>query len=629
MTSGGSNPTVSIIIPLDCVSVTADKCIRSIIRNTRKISFEIILAGDEKIIMKHSNIDPKGRIVNTITEEKSYTKICNKGLYNRNGKYFVILDPKIKVKRGWLKHMINLMDHDPTIAMVGPKILYQDGKLREAGGIVWRDGTHEPYGQYDDPRKSKYNYVKETDFISAKCLMIRKDVWNWLKGFDTRFEAGGYDVIDLAFQVRRQGFKVKFQPKSTVVLEGHDLYPVDENKGLFYNKWKETLEKEQFPKNQHHFWARDRSGRKKTILMLYMDGPDFDKSTASRMAFHYLTLFVKMDLNVIYAGEAFKRREPYTSILEKMGVEVLCGNSDEKNINEWIKRNAEYIDYAYLIFPFIAQKHINVLRNHTKAKIIYNGCDLFFLREQRNYELLKDPKMLESASKWKSMEMKLIREADVNHTLSTYEKKIVRKLFPEKKVRIVPVFIYDKNQDDSQIKSYMKREGLLFVGTFKHKPNVDGILWFVKNVFPYILRKVSDIKFFIVGSNPPKEIKSLESENIIVTGHVSDQRLESFYKNCRVVVAPLRFGAGVKGKIVEAMRYQVPVVTTRIGAEGFRKIENFIKVALNEKEFAIDVIKLYKQKKLWVKASMRTNRYINKYFSVNAAKKQMRKDIKA
>lgn len=620
-------PTVSIIIPLNHDAATAERCILSILQNTREIDYEIIALNISTKEKKYRPFDSKGRIIDVDVKGKGLYEALNQQLQSVGGTYLAILNHQTVVKQDWLKYMLKLMEHDQTLGIVGPKILYPDGKLCEAGGVVWKKGILDFYGKSDDQGKSDYCYVRETDFVSSKCLLIRSDLWRKIKGFDTRLETGGYGDVDLAFQARKHGYKVIYQPRSVIVYEGQETSTDNQNGEVFCNKWRKTLEEHQFSRGQHIFWARDRSSRKKTILMFYTDGPDFDRSTASRMAFHYLQLFVQMGLHVIYAGVGFKRNEPYTSILEQMGIQVVYKESEVKSLYEWIIHHKDYIDYAYLIFPFIAQKYMDILRHQTKAKIFYNGCDLFFLRERRNYDLTKDPKLLESSENWKTVEANLIKEADINHTLSTYEKNLLRQWFPEKKVRLVPVFIYNDTNIPGRVKPFSKREGLLFVGTFNHKPNVDAIRWFTRHIFPKIVKQIPDIKFYIVGLSPPATIKALKSKNIIVTGYVSDKELESYYKKCRVVVAPLRFGAGVKGKIVEAMRYRVPVVTTEIGAEGFKGIKDYIYIAKNEREFARNVLDLYTREKLWTQASNNNLKYIKRHFSMKAAKEQMDKDI--
>jgi glycosyltransferase involved in cell wall biosynthesis len=134
-------------------------------------------------------------------------------------------------------------------------------------------------------------------------------------------------------------------------------------------------------------------------------------------------------------------------------------------------------------------------------------------------------------------------------------------------------FVYEVDEENIEMEN---RHGLLFVGGFHHTPNVDGIKWFLQNVYSKILAKRKDIPLVICGSNPSEELvkfidnfkHELHTDNIVLTGYVKDEVLAEYYRHCRMVIAPLRFGAGVKGKVIEAMSFGSPVITTEYGSQG-------------------------------------------------------------
>ena len=131
----------------------------------------------------------------------------------------------------------------------------------------------------------------------------------------------------------------------------------------------------------------------------------------------------------------------------------------------------------------------------------------------------------------------------------------------------------------------------------------------------------------IVGGNPPEKIKKMQSANIILEGFVSDERLEELYKECRLAVVPLRYGAGVKGKIVEAAYYQIPMITTPIGAEGMSTEENTMLVEETAEGLANAVCSLYKDTEKLKEMSDNGKEFIRKYFSVKSAQDILLKDI--
>ncbi|WP_052476225.1 glycosyltransferase family protein [Cohnella kolymensis] len=371
-------PEVSIIILADKDKKLTDQCEQSVRKHTQSLSYQIYFAGEDPNVY----IDMKWDEI-------------------KRSKYFVFLRRDTIVQNNWLQQLVQLMERHPTTGMGGPKVVSPNGKLYQAGGVIWNNGDGLNYGEGDDPNRSKYNYVKEVDFICSACFIIRPELWSLAGGFDPRYVSRSRQVIDLAFKVRKEGFKVMYQPASVVEyhrVKAHSarkLTQPQEDELRFREQWGETLNTEHMEKYRDKFWARDRSRDKKTILVIGLEGPAFDQSTANRMTYHYLKLFVSMGLHVVYSGY-FRRFEPYASMLEQAGIQVLYEQDQKKTLKQWIEKNGKYINYAYLIFPFIAEQYMGHLEKYTNAKTIYNASDLFYLRERRNYEVTGDRALLKS-----------------------------------------------------------------------------------------------------------------------------------------------------------------------------------------------------------------------------------------
>ena len=139
--------------------------------------------------------------------------------------------------------------------------------------------------------------------------------------------------------------------------------------------------------------------------------------------------------------------------------------------------------------------------------------------------------------------------------------------------------MFRKNKYDAK-----EREGILFIGGFSHAPNVDAALWFGKEIYPEILKR-QNITFYIVGSNAPDEVKNLNTTGIKYKGFVSEHELCDLYQKVRIVVVPLRYGAGIKGKVVDAMYQEVPIISTSVGIEGILEAESCVEIA-DSKEFS-------------------------------------------
>ena len=258
--------------------------------------------------------------------------------------------------------------------------------------------------------------------------------------------------------------------------------------------------------------------------------------------------------------------------------------------------------------------------------MLYYDVDLYHLREYRQYQIEKRPELLESAKKYKKMEYELFEKVDVVYVLSNEEKAIIQKELPYKIVRRIPCYLYDEPIQNIN-KDFSQRKDLLFVGGFGHKPNTDGVLWFAREVFPLIVENYPNILWHIVGNNPPEEVTSLANRNIIIEGFLPDEALEELYAGCRMVVAPLRFGAGVKGKIVEASQYQMPIVTTSIGAEGLEMGSGIFEIEDDPVQMAQKICELYEDYDRLRKMSDQCIKFINDYFTSKAAIEVLGQDI--
>jgi GT2 family glycosyltransferase/ubiquinone/menaquinone biosynthesis C-methylase UbiE/Txe/YoeB family toxin of Txe-Axe toxin-antitoxin module len=629
------NPSVSIIIPVYNAWEMNEKCLTAIIENTTDSSYEVIIADD---CSTDTTKDISKYFLNCvhIRNEKNigFLNNCNNASAYARGKYLHFLNNDTEVKSGWLSSLVMLMEKDDAVGLVGSKLIYPDGRLQEAGGIIWKDASGWNYGQGQNPGMPEFNYVKEVDYVSGASMLIRSELWKKIGGFDTAFSPAYCEDSDMAFEIRKKGFKVMFQPLSEVIhYEGYshgsdrEKSAISSIKGYqainnrkFLEKWKAVLERDHFPNAENVFWAKDRSRFKKTMLMVDHYVPQFDKDAGSRTTFQYLELFVKLGFNVKFLGENFYKHEPYTTILQQMGIEVLYGPWYANNWQHWFRENSEKFDYIYLNRPHIAINFIDFFKETSIAKIIYYGHDLHFLREEKRYELERNETILTQASVWKEIELKLFAKSDIILTPSIDEQRVIRSISPGFNVQLMRPYLYKTFKDP--VITFHQRKDLLFVGGFSHLPNVDGVLWFVKEVWPLIKLQIPGIRFIIAGSNPSAEIQQLAADpDIIVKGFVTDNELERLYLTCKLAIIPLRYGAGVKGKTVEAMYYGIPLITTSFGVEGLPGDYSFLKAVNGAEEFAREILDLYSDEERLKEQSKRSIIYMQNTFSTEVATK--------
>lgn len=628
---------VSIIIPVYNQFDYTYKCISSIVNTVKNITYEIIIGDDMSTdeTKRITEFFPNVR-VNKNESDHGFLMNCNRAANLAKGKYILFLNNDTQVQEDWLSSLVSLIESDEKIGMVGSKLVYPDGTLQEAGGIIWSDASGWNYGRGNNATLPEYNYVKEVDYISGASIMIRSSLWNAIGGFDERYKPAYYEDSDLAFEVRKHGFKVMYQPKSVVVhfegiSNGTDLtsglkkYQV-ENREKFVAKWADELKK-QYENAQNVFFARERNFGKKVILIIDHYVPTFDKDAGSKTTFQYIKMFLAKGYAVKFVGDnyACKEMEPYTSVLLQLGVEILYGSWYAKNILSWIKDNENNIDFVYLNRPHIAAKYIDFIKKNTNIKIIYYGHDLHFFRAQREYELTGNEKLKTEIETNKKNEFDVMHKSDVVYYPSYLEERAIKDIDPNINVKAIHAYIFENKSDVNYIPE--NRNGILFVGGFSHTPNVDAVKWFVSEVFPLIRKENPKIEFYIVGSNAPDEIKNLAGNGIVFKGFVTEDELSALYGSCRIVVVPLRYGAGVKGKVIEALYNGCPIVTTNIGAEGISGIEDIVEIHDSPAGFAESVLKLYGDAEKLTLMSHKSVEFIKENFSMEAAWSVVKEDF--
>lgn len=629
------NPVVSIVIPAYNQFGYTYQCLKSIRENSGEVSYEVILADDcSTDITKEIQKAVKNILVVRTETNLLFLRNCNNAAAYARGKYILFLNNDTQVQEGWLEPLVNLCERDDTIGMTGSKLVYSDGTLQEAGGIIWKDGSGWNYGRNDDAMKPEYNYVREVDYISGAAIMIRADLWKEIGGFDEYFAPAYCEDSDLAFQVREKGYRVVYQPLSVVVhfegkSNGTDLnsgtkhYQIENSRKL-REKWKKELAC-QYPNGQDIFRARERAKNKKVILVIDHYVPQYDKDAGSKTTFQYLRMFVKQGYIVKFIGDNFYQHEPYTTMLQQMGIEVLYGPWYAEHWKEWIKDNCRNIDFAYLNRPHITIKYIDFLKDETNIKCIYYGHDLHFLRLKREFDLTGDDKKLSESQEWMEKELYIMRRTDMNYYPSCIEEQEIHKIDAEIPVKAITAYVYETFRNKNGLE-FSKREGIVFVGGFGHPPNEDAVLWFAKEVYPLILKE-KRIPFYIVGSNPTDAVQRLADENIMVKGFVSEEELQELYDTCKLVVVPLRYGAGVKGKVVEALYYGTPMVTTSVGIEGIEGAEKIISTADDANAFAQTVLRLYDNDAELAGISGGYQSFVKKKFSMEAVWDVIKEDF--
>ncbi|MBC2607228.1 glycosyltransferase [Pelagicoccus albus] len=620
--------TVTVIIPVHNQIDYLRSCILSLKKAANNTNFEILVIDDyssHESVIEMSKLSGFRLIRNY--ENLGFLRTCNRAALNTTSQYIFFLNSDTEVTDGWLDELIDVFSRFENVGLVGSKLVYPDNTLQECGGIVWKDGSAWNYGRNEDPHLPQYNYTKETDYVSGAAILIERELFLSCGMFDTRYKPAYYEDTDLAFKVRSAGMKVFVEPKSVVIHHEGKSNGTDTGSGIkryqirngriFLNKWRHVLQKEHFRNAENVLRARDRSTKCKKILVIDHYVPKHDRDAGSRCIYMHLKLLKSMGFSVTFFTDNFYQDPVYTPDIERMGIEILYGVHYLKNHRSWLEENLNQFDYVFLSRPHISIKYIDLIKKQTRAKTIYFGHDIHHVRMKLEKDFNPDISY-EDILLTEKQEIDLWNECDYLLYPSSEEVEIISQAgFSEKAIE-VPIYFYPENEEANRL-PFEQAQDFLFVGNFNHPPNLDAIKWFISEIFPMILKALPNARLKIVGSAIPNEIKSLESDKLSIDTDVTDEELKNHYKQSRVSVVPLRFGAGVKGKVLESMFYQLPVVTTSFGAQGIPEIEKCAHITNDAEIFAKHCIELYTRRDTWNSYSNRSRVVLLKKYSMSNA----------
>ncbi|HSE85005.1 MAG TPA: glycosyltransferase, partial [Candidatus Binatia bacterium] len=597
-----STPLVSIIIPVYNQLDFTLRCLKAIQDNPSKASAEIIILDD-------ASQDETPKILPAIPgirhirnqDNLGFLRSCNRAAAESRGEYLVFLNNDTEVQRDWLDHMLAVFERDHHVGIVGSKLIYPDGRLQEAGGLIWQDASGLNFGRDDDPRKPEYNYVRETDYCSAACIMIKAALFNDLNGFDELFAPAYYEDTDLAFKVRQSGYKVLYQPASRVIHFEGGTCGTDLKSGVksyqqvnakkFASKWASALLEHYPSQNQDLVLTRDRRVVGRCLIVDHWPVPDQDSGSIDLI--YLIKLFQQCSYKVTFFPYITTRHYgEYTEHLQQIGVECLY-EPFITTLANYLERHGRYFDLVILRRAPCAIDHFESVRRHCPdARIIFDTVDLHFLREERAARVKNSD--LKKAQQLKREELEIVNRADCTLVVSQAEASLLNQEIPSAHVEWFP-FVRDI---PGRKKGFDTRRNIAFIAGYLHEPNVDAVRYFVRDIWPHIAERLPHAQFLMVGSNMPENVRGLASDRIRAVGYVED--LTQFLENCRLTVAPLRYGAGIKGKVATSLTHGVPVIASPIAAEGMGCKENVhLLVAETTAQWVDCVVKAYTDEGLW------------------------------
>lgn len=623
-------PRASIVIPVFNHFAHTLACLRALAEHPPQAPVEIIVVDDGSSDQTQASLQQvDGLRYHRRERNGGFIAACNDGAALARGEHLVFLNNDTVPQPGWLDALLGTFDEHPQTGLAGAQLLYPDGRLQEAGGIVFSDGSCWNYGRFEAADDPRYAYVREADYCSGAAIAVPRALFARLGGFDTRYAPAYYEDTDLALAVRAAGLRVMYQPASRVVhmegttsgtdvSSGAKAYQT-RNQGVFVEKWRSVLAGHATPAIAPEAAARRHA--RANVLIIDATTPQPDHDSGSLRLVNLMRLLRDEGAHVTFLPANLSQLEGHTNALQRLGVEAWHAPFIT-SVPLWLRQHGRRFDCVMVSRHYVAQEFLALLRKHApQAKVVFDTVDLHYLREQRGAELTGDTALLRTSAGTRALELGVIDRSDVTLVVSEVERALLAKDAPLAKVEVLSNLHYVAGPGQA----FEHRRDLVFVGGFRHPPNVDAVRWFVTDVFPAIRARLPDVRFHCIGSNTPQEIEVLSARpGVEVHGHVVD--IAPYMDGARIALAPLRYGAGVKGKINLSMAHGQPVVATSCAVEGMHlRAGDDVLVADDADAFADAVVRLYQDAGLWQQLASNGLRNVERHFSLDAGRDVVRR----
>jgi GT2 family glycosyltransferase len=625
-----ATPRVSLIVPVYGQLSHTLTCLRALAEHPPRTPFEVVVVDD-------GSPDDSGAVLPRIAGLRYHARernggfiaACNDGAALARGEYLVFLNNDTVPQPGWLEALLDTFDTHPEAGLVGAQLLYPDGRLQEAGAIVRSDGSADKLGRLraaDDPA---FAFLRRVDYCSGAALAVRRDDFVAAGGFDTRYAPAFYEDTDLGMRFRAAGRDVLCQPASKVMhvegatagtdtRHGAKAYQIA-NQATFRERWRDALPAH--PGHDADGAALTRRHYRRCVLIVDALTPTPDRDSGSLRLFNLMRLLLEEGAQVVFLPANTAHAGAYTEALQRLGVEVWYAPY-VKGAPAWLREHGARFDTAMVCRHYVAREFLPLLRAHApQATLVFDSVDLHYLRERRAAELAGDAALARAAERTRTQELDVIARADVTLVVSETERALLAIDAPDARIELLS----NVHRIAGAGLPFPQRRDLVFVGGFRHPPNVDAVRWFVEAVFPLVRARLPDVDFHCVGGDVPADVQALAAQpGVRVHGHVPD--IAPFMDGARIAVAPLRYGAGVKGKVNLSMAHGQPVVATACAVEGMHLRDGHdVLVADDPQAFADAIMRLYRDETLWMALSLHGLDNVREHFSDAAARATVRR----
>jgi len=501
---------------------------------------------------------------------------CNKAVQRARGEVIVLVNNDVLVHRDALVEMMQTFNERQDAAVVGGLILNANGTVQENGGIMWSDGSAWNYHRNLPLEQENLRNVREADYVTGAWIGIRQTFWNELGGFDTRFTPAYCEEADLCLSAAARGRKVYINPHSVVThLEGATMGTDEHGPTLkahqvtngrkLYSKWHPVLSVAHNANGNVTPFHTGRFNKNRFITVMFDHYiPERDRDAGSRTIYAICEAMAAIENNYVIFVPANNLRSKYAPELERLGIEVITGSEGWKRFDHLLANHAGMIKHAFVSRVDIARQYAWHLDQMKCAKSLY----IHDIDTLRAFSYRPGSPGFEKMTQIAIREY-VTRNADVFskfHSIISCSQDETDHLRPYLGDRLVNLFPYDIETLTTADET-AQRKDLLFVGSYNHPPNREGIDWFIRHVWPSVSQRLGHATLHIVGSGFENATFPADAR-LILHGQVTDQTLNYLYGTCRISIAPLISGAGIKGKLIEACAKGIPCVGTAAAWQG-------------------------------------------------------------
>ncbi|MGY3041525.1 GT2 family glycosyltransferase [Rhodanobacter sp. TND4EL1] len=616
-------PQVSIIIPVHGKLAYTLACLRSLQRYGAEAAFEVIVVDDASPDDSAATLAQVGglRLLRNASN-LGFVDSCNAGAAAARGEFLLFLNNDTQVTPGWLDALLRCFVDHADCGIAGSKLVYPDGRLQEAGALVFADGSCWNTGRFEPRDTPAFQYRREVDYVSGAALLIRREIFRRVGAFDARYAPAYYEDCDLAFAVRDFGLRVYFEPASTVIhcegiSAGNDLdrgmkrhqLP---NQAIFAKKWASALANQPpagTPLQRAIHWRR--RGR---ILVVDAMTPEPARDSGSLRLYSILRILEEENWHTSFLPDDGRAITAEVAALGQIGCEVLS-KPWITDLPHWLAEQGPELHAVILCRHTVAGQYAKLVRRHApQAKLLFDTVDLHFLREQRAAELTGSASLARQAAASRQSELALIEQSDATFVVSPHEQALMGQLLPGARVELLS----NIHKVHGCLHPHQGRHDLVFIGGYSHPPNSDAIRWIASEILPKLRESMPDLRMHIIGDMPQVARQELASPGLEFHGRVGE--LAPWLDDCLATLAPLRFGAGVKGKINMSMSHGVPVIATTIAVEGMQLVDGENVLVADDAITIVDAVRrLQEDAALWQQLSARSLDNVQQHFSAAAA----------